>query len=101
MAIPEGIREVNNSALMDNPRIRSIRLPQSVMAIWEKAFCRCTGLEDINIPPEVRYVSDDAFQGCESLRRVYVEGDKLEDMHWVPEGAEVVRGRPPAPTGKK
>ena len=101
VTIPEGIRDVNNSALMDNPRIRSIRLPQSVIAIWEKAFSRCTGLEDINIPPDVHYVSDDAFQGCESLRRVYVEGDKLEDMFWVPEGAEVVRGRPPAPTGKK
>ncbi len=100
VSIPEGIVDVNNSAFLDCPRLRKVHLPSTVIALWEKAFCRCYSLEEINIPPEVYYVSDDVFQGCDGLRRIYVEGDKLEDMYWVPEGAEVVHGHPPAPAGK-
>ncbi len=44
----------------------------------------------------VKYrIFKDAFAGCESLRTVYVEGDKIEWMGWVPEWVAVVKGSPP------
>ena len=82
----------------DGEFLKEVRLPSTVVAMWEKAFAGCRSLEEINIPPEVYHVSDDVFQGCESLRRIIVEGT-IESRHWVPEGAEVVQSGL-SPSGK-
>ena len=50
--------------------IKSIVLPNSVIAIGEKAFVESTTLQRVEIPNSVKYILKDAFADCESLSEI-------------------------------
>lgn len=41
--------------------------------IETKAFANCTRLHRLVIPPNIKYINDDAFMGCSSLNEVNIE----------------------------
>lgn len=61
---------IGEDALAGYDRIKSITIPESVMAIDMRAFKNCTGLESITIPDTVYYISGDAFMNCTSLKSI-------------------------------
>ncbi len=48
-----------------------------VFAIGNIAFLNCTSLWSVEIPSEVTMIGKKAFEGCKSLRRVDILGDKI------------------------
>ena len=50
--------------------IRSVVIPNSVVAIGEEAFVESGTLRRVEIPNSVRYIGEDAFADCESLSEI-------------------------------
>lgn len=59
-----GIRKIPDEAFKDSYYIKSITLPDSLVAIGESAFKTCYRLETINIPDSVTDIGKSAFSGC-------------------------------------
>ena len=53
--------------------LSSVTIPYGVEKIMEGAFCN-TNLETVTLPTTVNYIGSYAFEGCEYLRYVYVNG---------------------------
>ncbi len=71
--------------------MHKVTIPDSVTAIWEKAFYACGSLEEVTISEKVWHITEDAFAGCKSLKRIIIKSKKIEDTYWVPEGVPVER----------
>ena len=75
--IPETIDEgtvkiIGANAFKDCDTFTSITLPQSLTSIEDLAFCRCTALQNINIPQNVTNIGVSAFLQCESLTSITI-----------------------------
>ena len=90
--IPDGVKEIGESAFALNTELTSISIPESVTIIGRRAFAHCSslntivipsnvtriendtfavsGLTSINIPGSVTYIGDWAFSGCRQLTSV-------------------------------
>ena len=53
-------------------KLEYITLPDYIEAICSRAFCQ-SKLRSISIPRGIRYIASDAFEGCDSLRSVYIK----------------------------
>ena len=53
-------------------KLTSIKIPNSVTKIGEKAFKHCTGLTSIQIPDSVTIISSDVFAECNNLDNVII-----------------------------
>lgn len=58
--------------IVDNVSVTSVKLPDSIKTIEEKAFYKCRKLEDINIPDSVTAIGWSAFCGCSSLKEIII-----------------------------
>lgn len=80
--IPNGVEIICDRAFQpeekkDRSIIRKIILPESVKAIGVCAFANNEGLEEINIPSSVQYLScNNPFGGCFSLNKIFIQSDK-------------------------
>ena len=75
--IPETIDEgtvkiIGANAFEDCDTFTSITLPQSLTSIEDFAFCRCTALQNINIPQNVTNIGVSAFFQCKSLTSITI-----------------------------
>ena len=75
--IPETIDEgtvkiIGANAFEDCDTFTSITLPQSLTSIEDFAFCRCTALQNINIPQNVTNIGVSAFKECKSLTSITI-----------------------------
>lgn len=85
--IPNGVEVICDRAFQPREKtersiIRKIILPESVKAIGVCAFANNEGLEEINIPSSVQYISsNNPFGGCFSLNNVLIHSDNyiIED----------------------
>ena len=50
----------------------SITIPNSVIAIGDRAFSGCPHLQEINLPDSVISIGNEAFSGCTSLSRITI-----------------------------
>ena len=50
----------------------SLRIPEGVTTIGERAFAYCTGLVHVEIPGSVRTIGDSAFYGCTGLTTLVI-----------------------------
>ncbi len=93
--IPEGLKSIGASAFADCSNLNGIVLPYGAISIAEEAFAGCTklssatlsetvteigkrafastALAEIKIPANVIYISDSAFNGCQTLRKISVD----------------------------
>ncbi|MBQ3579024.1 MAG: leucine-rich repeat domain-containing protein [Firmicutes bacterium] len=83
--IPEGVTELNNSALIDDTGLVRVVLPESLTAIWDNAFRNCRSLKELTIPSRVEYIDDEAFTGCTGLRTIYMRSPLIKGDLWLPE----------------
>ncbi|MBO4415194.1 MAG: InlB B-repeat-containing protein [Lachnospiraceae bacterium] len=75
--VPEGVTKLE-SGVFWKCRIKSIHLPESLTVIADQVFGRCTELEEMAIPGNVREIGDYAFMYDEKLERVTVGGDEID-----------------------
>ena len=54
--------------------MREIELNEGLQKIGTSAFCNCSSLESITIPPTVTEIANYAFYGCSNLREVELNG---------------------------
>ena len=67
--IPEGTKNIKDSAFAGCCDLESIIIPDSVTSIGECAFEECTSLESITIPDSVIIIGNYAFPDeCEVIR---------------------------------
>ena len=69
--------EIESSAFK-NTTITSISLPSSIKKINQYAFRDCTSLNTINMYGGTLSITNDAFEGCTGLARVYYNGTMAE-----------------------
>ena len=91
MCVPESINGIPvtgiaERAFVNNAKITSVELPQSLVSIGENAFANMTGLETIVIPDSVESIGYGAFRYCTSLRSAHI-GSGLTSL-----GKEAFRG---------
>jgi hypothetical protein len=80
--LPERYLKIEDGVLKDCPlkegRKFSVRVPDTVTEIGERAFSGCGGLLEIYIPDSVTKIGDYAFEGCVNLEEVYITDNVWE-----------------------
>ena len=72
ITIPEGVKEIGESAFNGCSFLTSITIPKSVAIISYRAFYNCSRLTDITIPEGVKSIGEEAFYGCSSLTSIVI-----------------------------
>lgn len=67
--IPDGVEEVGAGAFAGCKHLKEVIIPESVEWLHQRCFSG-SGLLAVDIPDEVRYMQDSAFQNCLSLSQV-------------------------------
>ena len=64
--VKHSVRAIKEWAFHDCTRLTHVHLAdcEGLKKIKNKAFCGCTSLRKIMIPPAVRRIKDQAFEGC-------------------------------------
>ena len=68
--IPEGVKEIGDSAFYHSYSLVSVTIPQSVISIGENAFESCYNLMNLKINGIVMHIGKGAFSGCYKLRNI-------------------------------
>lgn len=81
--IPETIGKstvtcINTYAFIDNKKIVSVTLPNTLKSIRNYAFYRCVNLQSIRIPDSVKFIMEKSFAGCTNLTIYAPAGSKAE-----------------------
>lgn len=79
--VDKKIKIIGNHAFEDS-NISSVRIPNSVTAIFKGAFENCKKLKDVQLSHKLKRISNQMFSGCE----------KLEFLK-IPEGVEIIEDR--------
>lgn len=62
--IKEGVKWIGSAAFEGCTKLKSISIPNSVIAIGGHAFYQCINLTSVNIPNSVKAIGDGAFFNC-------------------------------------
>lgn len=77
--IPNTIVAIDDRAFYGCAQLYSIQIPESVKSIGKSAFRSCTALEIVTIPNSVKMIEDYTFYGCRKLNKV-VFGTSVEEI---------------------
>ena len=72
--IPQGIREIGESAFSECSNLKTITIPDSVHSIGSSAFYSCSNLSSVSIPDSVSYIGYGAFENCDFLTLIVAPG---------------------------
>ena len=75
---------IDDDAFRNNEKLKSVKLPDTLIGIGVEAFAFCKSLESVNIPEGIKDFSP-AFRGCEMLKSIVIpEGiERIEQgMFW-------------------
>lgn len=61
------VTAIADNAFMDNMKIRSVTIPNTVQSIGSKAFKHCESLTSVDIPESVATLGESAFYWCTAL----------------------------------
>ncbi len=70
LIVSEGVQRLSAHAFSDCPKLQSVSLPLSLVALGEYCFSRCLGLRQVVLPPCLSRLANDAFNGCANLAEV-------------------------------
>ena len=69
LALEDVYRSIDNQALKNNVKIKSVKLADSVKEIGNQSFYNCTALRDINLE-NVSQIRWESFLGCVHLKEI-------------------------------
>ena len=95
--LPNSVTAIGNYAFYRCSGLTSISISNSVTSIGHFAFYGCSGLTSINIPSSVAYIGGWAFYDCASLGSVYITDLKA----WCRIKYELTGGYYSRPNGNK
>ena len=70
VVIPDTMTEICGSLFAGNAEITSFTVPGTVKRIGVRAFANCTGLKEVQLNEGIETIEDNAFTGCDRLKRV-------------------------------
>ena len=73
------VTSIKSEAFMDNDVLLNVFIPESVTAIGERAFKRCTKLSIVNVPTHITSIESETFANCDSLKSIVLP-DSLENI---------------------
>ena len=78
--VPAGVKKIEDFCA--NESLVSVKLPDGLKEIGDSAFEECNALESITLPASVTKIGEDALSCCESLKQVRYEGttDEWEEV---------------------
>ncbi len=79
VAVPDGIRIINDEAFAGNNAVTVIRLPESVHKIRNGAFRECASLQVAEFGDQLSEIGEDAFRSCKTLNYLRL-GHALETV---------------------
>ena len=65
--VAAGTQVIGTAAFADNPRLKTVTLPDSLLRIEEDAFRGCPCLTTVNFPAKLTAIGGAAFSSCERL----------------------------------
>ena len=70
--IPNTVISITNQAFLNCAVLQSIQIPDSVTEIGSMVFSGCTSLESITLPKSITEISDGLFNNCASLNSITI-----------------------------
>lgn len=86
ISLPEGIIAIGKGCFFDKKGIVNITLPESLREIRANAFLNCTSLEEVTLLNEDVVLDGKAFRGCCNLKRVNITGKSFLPEDEIDEG---------------
>lgn len=71
----ETVVQIKSYAFRGNSRVKSIKLPDTIILIGDGAFQDCINLESINLPSKLQRISSYMFEGCKKLKGVTIPSE--------------------------
>lgn len=81
--LPDGITDIENRAFEGCNRLQTIDLPEGITSIPHHAFWRCSSLVSVHIPESVTAIEYDAFYDCSNLTEIHLP----KQLHTIGDGA--------------
>ena len=75
---PENLTELQSEVLRENKRLKTIRIPKTVEAVWEYALAD-TALSSIELPENTEVIAEGAFANAFALESVYL-GSRIREI---------------------
>lgn len=69
--MPNSVYRIGDRAFTDCQKLSNINLSENIVYLDEMAFFNCLGLFSISLPMSVRSLGDNALSGCENLESIY------------------------------
>lgn len=66
------VTAIGREAFLDNGKIKSVIIPDSITSIGFKAFAGCTALTSVSFGHEVNEIGISAFEGCTALTEIEI-----------------------------
>ncbi len=88
---PETITKISGEGFYYN-NLESLKLPNKLKEIGERAFCHYSALKSINIPASVNTIASNAFLECNNLTGIYISKPKgtIQNEPWGAVNAKIV-----------
>ena len=67
---------IGYKALATNSAITDVVIPDSIKAVFSKAFCDCVNLKSIGLPDNLENIAPGAFKGCVALEKISIGANK-------------------------
>ena len=71
--LPWGLETVEEDAFFGDPAISSLTVPEGTRFIYARAFAY-SGLREVQLPASLRYIADNAFEGCSQVSVTAIRG---------------------------
>ena len=72
ITLPETVTTIGNQAFAGCTQLKTINFPANLERIENSAFYNCRMLTEANLPDNITYIGSQAFQQCQNLRSVNI-----------------------------
>ena len=70
LVIPEGVKTISNSSIVNCPNLRTVSLPSTLESIGYQAFYNCPKIASLRLPENLATIGASAFSGCRGIESV-------------------------------